>query len=221
MPVNNQPGAVDPDGHVPNGVPTSVRPNVRQKKNTAHPAPSFLQGVIETMARMRAERGRCVIVFTAPNRRAGTSYVVKLLAEELASQCKSTVAVVPTEALKGCDPKHLPQGFVEQSHNLWTAVADQVLEQMPQFALENVWVSPGDHNFDYVLIDCPSLDSSAQALRWAATVDGVILVVQAGVTRIEQIDTAQRLLQTSSGHLAGIVLNRRTYPIPKFLYKIL
>ena len=216
MPVNNQPSA-DPNGPAPK----SVRPNIRPKTTSARPARAFVQGVIETMARMHAERGRCVIVFTAPNRRAGTSYVVQLLAEELASQFESTVAVVPTEALKGCDPKHLPQGFVEQSHNLWTAVADQALEQMPEFALENVWVSPGNHSFDYVLIDCPSLDSSAQALRWAATVDGVILVVQAGVTRIEQIETAQRLLQTSSGHLAGIVLNRRTYPIPKFLYKIL
>ena len=173
------------------------------------------------MARIRAERGRCEFAFAAPHRRAGTTYVVNLLAEELVAQFDAKVAVVPTEALKGCDPKRLPQGFTEQSPKLWTAVPDETLEHRPDFALENMWVSPGEHDFDFVLIDCPALDSNAQALRWAAEVDGLVLVVEAGVTRVEQIETAQRLLQSAAGRLAGTILNRRTYPIPKFLYKLL
>ena len=193
----------------------------RKKKSGLRPMRGFVQGAIETMARVHAERGRCVFAFTAPNRRAGTTYVVNLLAGELVSQFDATVAVVPAEALKGCDPKRLPQGFTEQSPNLWTAVPDETLEHMPDFALENVWISPGAQNFDFVLVDCPALDNSPQALRWASEVDGMLLVVEAGVTRVEQIETAQRLLQTSAGRLTGIILNRRTYPIPRFLYKLL
>ena len=173
------------------------------------------------MARVHAERGQCVFAFTAANRRAGATYVVNLLAEELVAQFDATVAVVPTEALKGCDPKRLPQGFTEQSPNLWTAVPDEALEHMPDFALENVWISPGPHNFDFVLVDCPALDTNPLALRWASEVDGVVLVIEAGETRLEQIVTAQRLLKTAAGRLVGIILNRRTYPIPRFLYKLL
>ena len=173
------------------------------------------------MARVRAERGKCIFAVTAPNRHAGTSYVVNLLAMELASQFDAKVAVLPTECLKGCDPKHLPQGFTEQRPNLWTAVPDQTLEQMPDFALENVLISPGADNFGFVLVDCPALEANSQALRWTSGVDGVLLVVEAGKTRIGQIEKAQRLVQSSAGHLAGIILNRRRYPIPEFLYKFL
>lgn len=200
---------------------TATSQRKKKKSGGPRPGPSFVQGVIEAMERIRAERGQCIFVFTAPNRKAGTTYVVNLVAEQLAMQIDATIAVVPTEALKGCDPKKLPQGYTEQGDKLWTAVPDETLNHMPDFALENVWISPGAHGFDFVLVDCPSLDSSPLALRWAAAVDGVVMVVEAGRTRVDQIETAQRLLKASAGRLQGLVLNRRTYPIPKFLYKIL
>ena len=193
----------------------------RMMKSGLRPSRSFVQGAIEAMARTRAEKGHCTFAFTAPNRRAGTTYVVSLLADELVAQFDATVAVVPADALKNCDPKRLPQGFTEQSHKLWKAVPDETLEHMPDFALENVWISADAKNFDFILIDCPSLDFNPLALRWASEVDGVVLVLQAGETRLEQIDTAQRLLRSSPGRLAGMILNKRTYPIPKFLYKLL
>src|SRR5882724_5707630 len=89
----------------------------RGKKARAHPPRAFLQAAIETMVRIHSERGRCVYSVTAPNRRAGVTYVVNLLAKELASQLGAKVAVISSEALKGCDPGHLPQGFTEQSEN--------------------------------------------------------------------------------------------------------
>jgi Mrp family chromosome partitioning ATPase len=188
------------------------------------PAPErvFLESVVETMARVHSTRGRSIFALTAASRRAGTSHVVNLLAEELVLQYEATVAIVPSEALKGGDPKRLPQGFIEHAPNIWTAVADQALEQMPDFALESVWVSPGAKNFDFILIDCPALDQNAQTLRWIDLADGVFLVVEAGVTRIAQIASAVRSLNSAPPRrLAGLILNRRTYPIPGFLYRLL
>jgi Mrp family chromosome partitioning ATPase len=173
------------------------------------------------MARVRKQHGKSVFAVTAPHRRAGSSYVVNLLAGELASRLEATVAVMPAETLKGGDPKHLPQGFVEHSPGVWTAVPDQTLEQMPDFALENVWISPGANNFDFVLLDCPAIDGNSQVMRWTSWADGVLLVVEAGVTRINQIEAAERALETSGSRLEGIILNRRSYPIPNFLYKLL
>ena len=193
----------------------------RKKTNAPRVSRGFLQPCVEAMARVHSEKGRCVFAFTAPNRHAGTTHVVSLVAGELLAQFDATVAIVPTEALKGCDPKRLPQGFTEQSPNLWTAVPDETLQHMPDFALENVWISPGSHNFDFVLIDCPALSVNPVALRWAGEVDGIVCVVQAGVTRVDQIQSAQRLLEASSTKLAGMILNRRTYPIPNFLFKLL
>ena len=204
-----------------NSTPPPPRGNSNKKKSSSRQSTSFVQGAIEAMERVRAEHGRCVFVFTAPSRKTGTTYVVNMIAEELTAQFDATIAVIPTEALKGCDPKKMPQGYVEQAPKLWAAVPDEALNHMPDFALESVWISPGANGFDFVLVDCPALEASPVALRWAAEVDGVVMVVQAGSTRIDQIESAQRLLQSSAGKLKGMILNRRTYPIPRFLYKIL
>jgi len=58
-------------------------------------------------------------------------------------------------------------------------------------------------------------------LRWTNSADGVFLVVAAGMTHVNQIEETQRLLKASASRLEGIILNRRNYPIPKFLYKLL
>ena len=201
----------------------AVVPAVASRKVPSKPArgPVFLQPAVEAMVRVYAERGRAVFALAAPNRGAGTSYVVNLLAQELVRQFDCTVAIVPSDALKGTDPKQLPQGFMEDSPKVWSAVADKALERMPDFALENVWISRGAQNFDFVLLDCPALASNAQTVRWASGADGMFLVVEAGVTKAPQIQLAQRSLVATGSNLQGIILNRRTYPIPKVFYKLL
>ncbi len=200
---------------------TSSDKKNKTRANKPAQYPSYLQRVIETMARVRSEREQGVFAFTAPNRGAGTSYVINLLATELAKQFDCTVAVIPTEAIKGADPRKLPQGYIEHAPKIWTAVPDRELEQMPDFALENVWISTTGQNFDFVLVDCPALAGNSQALRWTAAADGVFLIVEAGVTQISQIESAQRMLHTANSRFEGIVINRRTYPIPKFVYQLL
>lgn len=200
--------------------PTPVSPP-RKRRMGPRRSYAFVQEAVECMARVRGGLGRCVFAVVAPNRGAGTSHVVNVLAEELAWQFDASIAVVPTEALQGCDPRRLPQGFTEKSPNLWTAVPDETLHGMPDASLSNVWISAGAYSFDFVLIDCPALDVNPVGLRWAEQADGVLLVVEAGVTPVERIEAAERLLQGSTSRLAGMILNRRTYPIPKFLYRLL
>lgn len=205
--------------HKPIGIVRAQYP----RKLSPRPVPgqAYLQPAIEAMARVHAERNRAVFALTAPHRRAGTTYVVNLLAAELVRQFECTVAIVPPEALKGSDPGRLPQGFTEDSPGVWSAVPDKALEQLPDFALENIWISRGAADFDFVLIDCPALTSNSFAARFAYTVDGMFLVVEAGVTKVQQIRAAARSLTGTGSHLHGIVLNRRTYPIPKALYQLL
>ena len=75
------------------------------------------------------------------------------------------------------------------------------------------------NEFDYALIDCPSLKESGDLLSVAPFVDGVILVVEANKTRREQIRYAEHVIETAQGKLAGHVLNKRTYTIPGWLYR--
>ena len=205
---------------IPNAFPILDVRLVAPKAKSA-PEKAFLQPVIEMMTRVRSELGTAAFAFTAPNRHAGTSFIVNLVAEELPRQFDCTVAILPTAALKDGDPRRLPQGFIAHAPNIWTAVPDKDLGQMPDFALQSVWINSNPENFDFILIDLPALNASSQALRWAKAGNGVLLVVEAGVTQINQIEEAQRQLRSAGGRLAGMILNRRTYPVPRFLYRFL
>jgi len=73
-------------------------------------------------------------------------------------------------------------------------------------------------NSTFVLVDCPSLRRSGEALSVAAAVDGVILVVEAGKTTKLDLAFAERQITAAGGKLEGHILNRLRRPIPKWLY---
>jgi len=74
-------------------------------------------------------------------------------------------------------------------------------------------------SFDNILIDCRSLKTSTDAAVLAGTVDGVVIVVDAGESRNDEILNAQRTIETAGGKFLGFVLNQRRYPVPEWLYK--
>jgi len=73
--------------------------------------------------------------------------------------------------------------------------------------------------FDNILIDCQPLKHSSDAAVLAASVDGVVVVVEAGRTRRDEILNARRTIEVAAGKLLGFVLNKRRYPVPEWLYK--
>ena len=73
--------------------------------------------------------------------------------------------------------------------------------------------------FEYVLIDCPSLRSGGDALSVAPLVDGVILVVEADRTTKEQVLHAEHQIESAGGKCSGHILNKRKYVVPKWLYQ--
>jgi Mrp family chromosome partitioning ATPase len=74
-------------------------------------------------------------------------------------------------------------------------------------------------SFDNILIDCRSLKDSADAAVLAASVDGVVIVVDAGESRRNEILNAQRTIETAGGKFLGFVMNQRKYPVPEWLYR--
>jgi hypothetical protein len=162
-----------------------------------------------------------MFAFAAPHWRAGTTYVVNLLAEEMVRRYRCTVAVVPAGAVRERHPSQISEGYLERSPGVYVAASSAELQGIPDLALEKVWISPEENDFDFTLVDCPALLSAPQALRWTRAANGTFLVVSAGLTHVNQIEEAQRLLKDSGSRLEGIVLNRRSYPIPELLYNLL
>jgi capsular exopolysaccharide synthesis family protein len=73
-------------------------------------------------------------------------------------------------------------------------------------------------NFNCILIDCPPVNTCPEATLLASHSDGTVLVVQAGETRREVVLEARQRLAQAKVNLLGVVLNKRKYYIPNFVY---
>ena len=73
--------------------------------------------------------------------------------------------------------------------------------------------------YNYVLVDVAPVNQYPEAQVLAAAAGSVVLVAHADRTPLEAVVQARRSIEAGGGKLAGTVLNLRTYPIPKFLYR--
>lgn len=75
--------------------------------------------------------------------------------------------------------------------------------------------------FDYIILDAPPVSGFSEARVLCKKVDGVVLVLEAGKTRKQVAVRAKKEIEEAGGDLLGVVLNKRKYYIPKWIYKML
>ena len=75
------------------------------------------------------------------------------------------------------------------------------------------------HDFDYVIIDTPSIISYADTKILSPLVDGVILTIKARGTRREVADRAEVIIKEMRTKLFGFILIDIEYYIPDFIYR--
>lgn len=66
--------------------------------------------------------------------------------------------------------------------------------------------------YDRVVVDTPPVLTVADAAAIAAMADGVLLVVEAGITRLEDLAEAKQVLEQVGGRVLGVVLNKLNRP---------
>ncbi len=71
---------------------------------------------------------------------------------------------------------------------------------------------------DWVIFDSPPLNSCGDAITLARKMDGVVLVLQSEKTRREVVLQYKDRLQKTGAHILGVVLNKRRFHIPKWVY---
>lgn len=172
-----------------------------------------------------------VVALTSANRREGVTYVTRAVVNELARSESNSVAQINARFLR----------------KLYEPTAESLRDSMERAASEKQPCEIGPSNkalpiqerpgrwegswqyrrdciallrreFDYAVIDCPSLRESGDALSVAPFVDGIVLVVEANRTRAEQVRHAERNIENAQGKLLGHVLNKRTYDVPGWIY---
>ncbi|MBW4028587.1 MAG: CpsD/CapB family tyrosine-protein kinase [Acidobacteria bacterium] len=181
--------------------------------------------------RPREEEARgTVVAFAAVSPGEGVSYVTRTFAEELATSRFSTVARIDLRALRAlCQSsmETLQQSLSRASGNLCEIEVTDRIQLRPERngRWDGSWQYRRDcidflrTQVDYAILDCGSLKQSGDVLSVAPFVDGVILVVEANRTRREQLSHAERTIEAAQGQILGHVLNKRTYPIPDWIYR--
>lgn len=184
----------------------------------------YLRKLIEVMLHLRDSGPQGgVFAFTSPSPKAGVTHVVRLTAEELAVQTGERVLVADSCALDGLSSRKMgkaSRGAVELAPNVWSVMQAENLDAEAASDLERVVVDVLSRSFGFIMIDCPALTRSADAILVAPQTDGVFLVVEAGQTRRDEIHRARMLIREASGNVAGLILNKRTYPVPGKIFNL-
>ena len=159
--------------------------------------------------------GPKVVAFAAANRAEGVTRTVRRLAAELVRSGKTVACFDGTLGRPQLPGLRLPEAETETQP--FTLGAPGPSEQQD---VAEVFAALRDR-YDCVLLDCGGLDSSVDLLRLAPAADGIVLVVEAGRAGKEQINRAAQMIAEAQGTLLGFVLNKRRYPIPNWLYRLL
>ncbi len=75
------------------------------------------------------------------------------------------------------------------------------------------------HNHRVILLDLPSVGEGSAAVKTAAQANGTLLVIQSEKVNRESIRHMKERIEKAGGRVVGIVLNKRRYYIPRFLYR--
>lgn len=188
----------------------------------------FYLPLIQKLVQIRHTRpDGCLFAFASVSTGAGGSYVAESVAWELSRRTRERVLIASATSINGLVPTHfrevneypIPQDrSVEAAPKIWRLAETYYDSELvpPNFHSQSVellrrW-------FGYVLLECPDVREMTAPLQ---ITDGALLVVAAGHTKRNEITQARELLDASSVNILGLILNKRTQPIPRFIYQYL
>ena len=185
------------------------------------------------------------ILFCSPSRREGNSTVLLNFSQTLAAE-GSKVLLIDANLR---DPELHKAFHLQRQNGLTELVSEESPRRdfdhfIKETSLENLYVitggsphpNPGSvlesdyfgtlldqlkFQWDWVLIDSPAITSYSDSNAVASKVDGIILVIQAEKTRWQVGQEIRERLENCGGRILGVILNKRRFPIPAWVYKSL
>ena len=187
-------------------------------------------------------REGAAIAFTSASHGEGVSHVTRLFAVEMARYTGRRTLVIDAERLQSlgvedylqmpwnCHPTNIDNLWMlpAKKKKKWTDETQALPKRsfLMRVAKEGEEIDTGLDSvdalrvsFDNILIDCRALGTSAEVAVLASNVDGIVIVVEAGQSRRDEILNAQRTIENAGGNFLGFVLNKRRYPVPEWLYR--
>ena len=170
----------------------------------------------------------CVVGVAGCRTGDGTTFVVDTLARGLAAQSRKRVLQADCTGLLSASSLSSSEIV---SHCFYTDQAGRWRLTMPRANRgPRALVPDGDprdvirvlnSHFDFVVVDCAAVTAQGWLWQVASLLDDLFLVVAHGETKQEQVRYAQQLVAQAGARLSGCILNKRKYPLPGMVYRMM
>jgi hypothetical protein len=195
-----------------------------------------LETLYQSLESSLSSAGRAV-AFTASRTGEGTTTIVQQFAAFLISTFKPALLIVdanPNQAVaKGWDggltslaelvralPSNGGPRAKRQSISIASLPPDVInILATGNDAAELVDMARLRARFDYILFDVPAISTHPAAVSIGRHVDGVVIIVEAERTRWPVVVNTKRAYQSVGAEVLGVVLNKRRFYIPSWIYK--
>jgi capsular exopolysaccharide synthesis family protein len=197
--------------------------------------------VYQNLAAVISDSTKKVLQFIGSREGEGTSTVIRKFARVSATKFGKLVLLLDADQYH--PTQHLFFHIVAECG--WQEVVRDngpIEKALHQFGETRLFISPSSQNFasnpsiynsllidvfwkklkqrfDLILVDSPPATTSTDGLAMSSKVDGIVLVVEAEKTRWPVVESVRDRIKRSGGNILGIVLNKRRYYIPEWIYK--
>ncbi len=213
-------------------VPEVERRGLPFQKTTTEPPPDSFRKAAWTVSKAAA-RGGTALLFSGSNRGAGTTTAILAIAEHLSERYRLRTLVIeadPAQAsildrlnlstaqtLNRCAPSTPALSCVQKSASGVSYLPLEPGSPLPPARIGEV-LAELRTAFDVVLIDGPVI-TDPDLLALSGSADGVVLIIEAGAIRYEELERLQRDWAAEEVRIAGVVLNRQKRFIPRWIYR--
>ena len=180
--------------------------------------------VFQSSEEGRSKHGR-VVAMTSAARGEGVTYVARLLCREVSADHLGKTLYCTAGAIASAPLEHESDDlYVRSDAGYWILSSSKSCSSSSWAFNPSVRCARLEilrRRFDYIVLDCPAICEGGDMAGVAPLVDSILLVVAAGRSTKQQLAYAQQVISQSGGSLVGCVLNRRGYPIPPTIFRLL
>jgi len=182
-----------------------------------------------------------IVQFISCRNQEGVSTIVQEFARVLVERQEKSVLLVDGDSEKmtqhhslGINPKMSLQQIMSKGGDLDEAISSvtnsrlflaclrttrqETVQHEVTASKPDLWVHL-QKQFDMIVIDAAPIDTSDEGLELCASVDGVVMVVEAEKTRSHLISNLKDRIVHNGGKLLGVVFNKQHHYIPEWVYK--
>jgi len=190
---------------------------------------------IVTAEPSRSNRNDAIVVaLTARTRGEGVSTVALALARSFARHGDGRVLLIDADGTGNDLVRRAPGGIASIVHGPDDLNVQEEIHSIDDWDVDLLAVSAADGRllegpqwedffsamrtrYDVIVVDAGSLQQGLVHI-WSAVASQLLLVVDTTRTTVQALERLAKELKSAKLAMSGVVLNKREYPIPQFLY---